>query len=379
MLLLGFPGETVSIWPCNSHLQGRTRIKQQSRAGGPKRRWQHSRRDPPGPLQFRGPHLATNRHAPTKCWLLQDSIAHTKWLKKISIPPPPHTFAGTNLAYHLNRNPNFKMAIIEDVSQQFNLPDLRSALAEYMAQVWSGANPMAFSINAWQRAADSLLPFSHLQVWNSFCLQLKTYHAPNMTNPPQQINAFPPSKKLPFGQADPVIYNVDSEEKWLHSSLTGFFFIKLDLILTNLSMTFLKGHQIGQVQLIFRIISLSTHASRLHDCFLTYIHCFDIVPQPNPSLTGFATARGPYPEPASSMYIVKRVQRSNNTLIGSILPLQQIQSMVNLVPRFGKKADWCLTKTNSLAYSTEFWLNKYFDKELFYALESAQSVVDSGL
>lgn len=86
--------------------------------------------------------------------------------------------------------------------------------------------------------------------------------------------------------------------------------------------------------------------------------------------TGSSTVRGSYPEAASSMYILKRARRANNSFIGGIVPLQQIRGMVDLVPRFGEKADRRLGKTNCLAYSTEFWLNKYFDKELFYALDT---------
>ena len=54
--------------------------------------------------------------------------------------------------------------------------------------------------------------------------------------------------------------------------------------------------------------------------------------------------------------------------MGGIIPLQQIQEAIDLVPQFGAEDDQCLTKENSLEYSAEFWLNKYFDKELFYAL-----------
>jgi hypothetical protein len=48
--------------------------------------------------------------------------------------------------------------------------------------------------------------------------------------------------------------------------------------------------------------------------------------------------------------------------------LDQIRSLVNLTPRFGQKASRILTKFNSLEFSSEFWLNKYFTKELFLAL-----------
>jgi hypothetical protein len=42
---------------------------------------------------------------------------------------------------------------------------------------------------------------------------------------------------------------------------------------------------------------------------------------------------------------------------------------VDLVPHFGKAADKQLSKETVLEYGLEFWLNKYFDKELFYALK----------
>lgn len=128
------------------------------------------------------------------------------------------------------------------------------------------------------------------------------------------------------------------------------------------------GHQIGQVLVVFRIISPTGYSKQIPDRFLTYIHRFDVVPQTNAAVSGSRTARGPYPDPISSMYIVKRGRRSDNTLIGGIIPLQQVRTLVDLVPRFGSKADRCLTKDNCLMYCSEFWVNKYFYKELFYAL-----------
>jgi hypothetical protein len=55
---------------------------------------------------------------------------------------------------------------------------------------------------------------------------------------------------------------------------------------------------------------------------------------------------------------------------GEIVPLTWLRALVELTPVFGKNADNRLTKESSLEYSNEFWLNKYFDKELFYALSS---------
>jgi hypothetical protein len=101
------------------------------------------------------------------------------------------------------------------------------------------------------------------------------------------------------------------------------------------------------------------------DRFLAYVQCFDIISQVNHKAS---TIEGPHPDPAAGMYVLKWVKCSNNTLLGDIVPLDQVRTLVELTPRFGDQADQHLTKTNSRAYSSKFWLDKYFTKELFYAL-----------
>ena len=93
----------------------------------------------------------------------------------------------------------------------------------------------------------------------------------------------------------------------------------------------------------------------LFDRFLAYVRRYDIVNQLNPELNG-----GPR--------LLKKATRANGEQIGDIVPLDQIRALVDLTPRFGSKANAKLTSSSSMAYSTEFWLNKYFDKDLFYAL-----------
>jgi hypothetical protein len=99
--------------------------------------------------------------------------------------------------------------------------------------------------------------------------------------------------------------------------------------------------------------------------FLAYVRRFDVIPQQN--LTN-ATQRGIYPEPNSGLYLLKRAKHANGEEIGGIIPLDQLRSLVDIAPRFGERADPRFTNASSLTYATEFWLNKYFDKELFYAL-----------
>jgi hypothetical protein len=69
------------------------------------------------------------------------------------------------------------------------------------------------------------------------------------------------------------------------------------------------------------------------------------------------------------MYVLKRARRNDGLIMGDIVPLTQLRTLVDLVPRLGKVADRQLSKETVLEYGSEFWLNKYFDKELFYALK----------
>lgn len=103
----------------------------------------------------------------------------------------------------------------------------------------------------------------------------------------------------------------------------------------------------------------------ISNLFLAYVQRFDVVPQLNPKLSSRA---GPFPEPATSMFVLKRAVRASGAPLGDIIPLTQLRALADLAPRFGAQADPRLTKQTSLAYSTEFWLNKYFDKETFFAL-----------
>jgi hypothetical protein len=92
--------------------------------------------------------------------------------------------------------------------------------------------------------------------------------------------------------------------------------------------------------------------------FLAYVQRFDIVPQ----------MRGGFPEPASGMYQLKRARRVDKSIMGDIIPLDRLRVRVELTPNFGKMADRRLKKETSLDYCDEFWLAKWFNKELFFAL-----------
>jgi hypothetical protein len=68
------------------------------------------------------------------------------------------------------------------------------------------------------------------------------------------------------------------------------------------------------------------------------------------------------------MFVLKHDLRQDGSIVGDIIPLSQLRALVELTPVFGEKADCRVAKELSLEYSMNFWLNKYFTKELYYAL-----------
>ena len=78
------------------------------------------------------------------------------------------------------------------------------------------------------------------------------------------------------------------------------------------------------------------------------------------------------PKLGHSQNLQPQFSYSNNQFtpvpLGDIFPLSQLHALADLIPRFGAKADPWLSKQMSFAYSTGFWLNRYFDKQTYFAL-----------
>jgi len=122
-------------------------------------------------------------------------------------------------------------------------------------------------------------------------------------------------------------------------------------------MTFLAyihhftGHTVVQVRLIFCLLHSNT--------FLTYVQRFNVTLPPLSSNTT---------DTAAGMHILKHVIRSNGVRVGDIILLRHIHSPAHAIPHFGKEANSRLALHTSYKLSNEFWLNKYWNKEFFYAL-----------
>jgi hypothetical protein len=123
------------------------------------------------------------------------------------------------------------------------------------------------------------------------------------------------------------------------------------------------GFTVAQIRLIIHPI---WHLRSRKPLFLTYCQRFDIVPQAHVN-----EARSCIPDPITGMYVLKRALRSNESRVGDIIPLSHLRMPAYLIPKFGQKADVRLTAQNSMEYSREFFLNRYFDKDMFLFLRSA--------
>jgi len=102
--------------------------------------------------------------------------------------------------------------------------------------------------------------------------------------------------------------------------------------------------------------------------YLVYAQRFDIIAQPSDIPPTYAQI----PDPVTGLYIFKRALRTDGSRTGDIIPLSHCRMPVQLVPRFGAKADPRLTSATSMEWSKEFYLNRYFDKDIFQYLRSSR-------
>ena len=100
-------------------------------------------------------------------------------------------------------------------------------------------------------------------------------------------------------------------------------------------LNFDSGHHIVQIRLIFRAIpSRWAPYAPGTDLFLTYAQRFDIVPQLDPTAQASSTQRGQYPDPSTGMYVLKRSERSDRTIMGDIVPLRQVRALIDKLELF---------------------------------------------
>ncbi|KAF8119890.1 hypothetical protein EV363DRAFT_1168896 [Boletus edulis] len=260
--------------------------------------------------------------------------------KESTVNLPPRTIVAGFTAIHLNFDPIHRRQSIDEVARQFQLPDLRAALADYVKREGRAGRGRFHTFGrARQSGRDASLPFSELQIWHKVRLQQKSYHFPDKLGSTFTINAHPPGedRTWKFGRYDAAILQVDQAHQWPLSGLTGHNVVLVRLIMCPACPK--RGH--------------TPWATRA----LVYAERLDVVYQ-----------RGSETEPTTGLHVLRMAKRASGENIGEVFPLDQLRSYAHIVPRFGRVADNRLTHSNSIYGSKNFFLNKYFDKDFFYSI-----------
>ncbi|KAF8415444.1 hypothetical protein L210DRAFT_3431490 [Boletus edulis BED1] len=256
-----------------------------------------------------------------------------------SIPSPLRVFVASSTAFHLNREPSIRRMSIDNAAQKFDLPDLRGALGDYVNR--EGAFAQNFHVFSGPRRSshDAELPFNELRVWYKVCLQQKSYHDLSTLGLAFMVHAHPPCRPWKYGRYNGVLLNINEAHAWPSSGLAG--------------------HSVILVHMIMCPTARRRQTCSWTDRFLVYAERLDIVTQANGSVV----------EPSSGLHVLKRATRASGAPFGEIFPLDQLRSYCNLAPRFdGAQADSRLSCYNSIHSSPTMFLNKYIDKDFYYAV-----------
>ncbi|KAG1865732.1 hypothetical protein C8R48DRAFT_747731 [Suillus tomentosus] len=257
-----------------------------------------------------------------------------------TVPVPVRSFVVERTAFHLTYDPSIRNISVDDAAIKFGLPDLRPAIADFLRREATHGRDHIHTIGGARRAGPTAsLPFDKLQVWFKLRVQDTDFHDASIIRPAQTLNCAPPSDPWTCGRYDTVIINNEARYLWPEDGL--------------------RGHTIGQIRLIMRAVGKSGTNWSWKDHFLVYVHHFDIVPQ-----SSGADDR----EPSTQLHLLKRAKHSNGTWVGDVIPVTQLRAPVNLVPRFGASADNRLTPYNSMEHASQFWLNRYWDKNVYFPL-----------
>jgi len=149
------------------------------------------------------------------------------------IPLPRRAFSVNCVAFNLAYDPSIHRISIDEVAEQFGLPDLRAALADFLCYEKVCGVDSVHPIGGGPRRSleNAELPFKNVQVWFKLRLQVTDIHT-NTILPVQTILACPPDGSWPYGRYDSVVVNTDSAKVWPASGLQGLVssYISVDSI-----------------------------------------------------------------------------------------------------------------------------------------------------
>ncbi|KAJ7275704.1 hypothetical protein C8J57DRAFT_1061724 [Mycena rebaudengoi] len=259
-------------------------------------------------------------------------------------------FNTPSTAFCLNRTPALTISV-DDAATLFRLSDLRPALGDYLERMKFRDDQDRCIIGGRRKsAANCTLPFTHLHVWFAVRVQVMSPHKTNARPlAAQNLQAHPPkpppslahlvhadeSGDWEYGRCDTVLLCNDRESAWPGE---GF-------------RSGIQGHTVAQIRLIMRPFWKSR---RLTSAYLMYAQRFDVF--------GY--------EECTGMHLLRRALRVDSSRIGDVVEVDHIRTPVEVIARFGNKANSRLTPYNSLECSTEFRLNKYSSKEFMWVHDS---------
>ncbi|KAG1899326.1 uncharacterized protein F5891DRAFT_1128984 [Suillus fuscotomentosus] len=242
-----------------------------------------------------------------------------------TVPVPLRSFVVECTAFHLTYDPSIRNISVDNAAIKF-------AIADFLHCEATHGRDHIHTIGEARRAGPTAsLPFDKLQVGFKLRVQDTDFHDASIIRPAQTLNCAPPSDPWTCGWYDTVIINNEARYLWPEDSLCG----------TSYNWPNQAYHACYWKS--------GTNWS-WKDHFLVYMHRFDIVSQ-----SSSADDREP-------------TKHSNGTWVGDVIPVTQLRAPVNLVPRFGASADNRLTPYNSMEHASQFWLNRYCDKNVYFPL-----------
>ncbi|KAE9388440.1 hypothetical protein BT96DRAFT_960210 [Gymnopus androsaceus JB14] len=252
-------------------------------------------------------------------------------------PLPHRTFTDETLCvgFHLVRDPDGKPPTtkVEDAAIGYAIPDLRSALRDYLDRVERGET--IFTVGGRRSGnLESELPFERVKIWTKARIQAKTYYDLDLVTDTHTIYAQPPDETWKFGRQDCAIVNKPSPP------ISGT------------------------------------------DKFLAYCERLDVINQPPPPpqyhhLPTYKAWPPYYPDYASGCYVLQRATRSDGTPLGDIIPVSQFRALANVSAHLVGPANRALTQYTSFYYGKQFLLNKDFNNETFFALDKGDPCLTS--
>ncbi|KAJ3888382.1 hypothetical protein GG344DRAFT_53732 [Lentinula edodes] len=290
----------------------------------------------------------------------QNFFLKARLLKRAPSAPLPHrsfvdNVTGEISAFSLVRDPDLKTQTIEEASRLYSLSDFHGACSDLIDRIKSGTK--IFAVGGRRTGnTQSPLPFYRVKLWSRLRIQSRTYFNLDLLTDPHTIFSAPPGPGWEFGRQNAVIVNIDQSFQWPRSSL--------------------EGHAIVLVKMIFTVAQPRRPSLPIEGthCFLAYCERLDIVNQPPPPLQYqhlpcYRACPFRYPDYSTGCYVLKRARRADGTPMGDIIPVSQFRSFADICPLYRGNPHPSLTKSTSQYHSDEFLLNKFFNKETFFALD----------